>query len=169
MAAVTETVRTLFSAAVYATIIITFVGQVARVEGHSMQPTLEDQDRLVVNKFVYRFHPPQIDDIVMVASPDEPDKILVKRVIGAPGDVIRSEQGRVFRNDLPVDDGFVSDRYRSTDTWGPETVPKGHYFVMGDHRNNSSDSRVFGAVPERYILGKAQVRWWPPARARWFR
>jgi signal peptidase I len=160
--------KTLASAAVYATLIVTFVGQVARVEGSSMLPTLHDQDRLIVNKLDYRWHAPQIGDIVMVASPDEPDKMLVKRVVAGPGDVVRSVDGHIYRNDVRIPDDFVPNAYRSDDTWGPETIPAGHYFVMGDHRNDSMDSRAFGPVPERYILGKVQLRWWPIPDARIF-
>ena len=160
--------KTLASAAVYATLIVTFVGQVARVDGSSMLPTLHDQDRLIVNKLAYRWHRPQIGDIVMVASPEEPEKMLVKRVVAGPGDVVRSVDGRVYRNDVHIPDDFVPQVYRSNDTWGPEVVPRGYYFVMGDHRNNSSDSRAFGPVPERYIIGRVQVRWWPVPDARVF-
>ncbi len=160
--------KTLASAAVYATLIVTFVGQVARVDGSSMLPTLHDQDRLIVNKLAYRWHRPQIGDIVMVASPEEPEKMLVKRVVAGPGDVVRSVDGRVYRNDVHIPDDFVPPVYRSNDTWGPEVVPRGYYFVMGDHRNNSSDSRAFGPVPERYIIGRVQVRWWPVPDARVF-
>jgi signal peptidase I len=153
---------------VYATLIVTFVGQVARVDGSSMLPTLHDQDRLIVNKLAYRWHRPQIGDIVMVASPEEPEKMLVKRVVAGPGDVVRSIDGDVYRNDILIPDDFVPAIYRSSDTWGPEVVPRGFFFVMGDHRNNSSDSRVFGPVPERYIIGRVQVRWWPVPKARVF-
>ncbi len=76
------------------------------------------------------------------------------------------EIGRVFRNDVPMKDDFVADEYKDHGSFGPEVVPEGYYFVMGDHRNNSSDSRVFSFVPRKYILGKVQVRWWPPARAK---
>ena len=163
-----EWFKTLASAAVYATLIVTFVGQVARVDGSSMLPTLHDQDRLIVNKLAYRWHRPQIGDIVMVASPEEPEKMLVKRVVAGPGDVVRSIDGDVYRNDILIPDDFVPAIYRSSDTWGPEVVPRGFFFVMGDHRNNSSDSRVFGPVPERYIIGRVQVRWWPVPKARVF-
>jgi len=163
-----EWVKTMMSAAVYATLIVTFVGQVARVEGRSMMPTLNDQDRLIVNKLAYRFEKPRVGDIVMVASPHKPDTMLVKRVIAGPGEVVRSERGRVYRNDVPVPDEFVPEEFRSDDTWGPEVVPEGFYFVLGDHRNNSSDSRVFGPVPEKYITGRVQVRWWPLTHGRVF-
>jgi signal peptidase I len=160
--------KTLFSAAVYATLIITFIGQIARVEGLSMAPTLADQDRLVVNKLIYLLHAPQRGDIVMLYYPEDPDKSFVKRVIGDPGDVIRIVDGRVFVNDVELLDSFVAPEYRSHDDYGPYTVPAAHYFVMGDHRNNSSDSRTWGPVPKKYIVGKVQLRWWPLPAAHLF-
>jgi len=160
--------KTLMSAAVYATLIVTFGFQVARVEGQSMAPTLEDQDRLIVNKLHYRLDAPVVGDIVMLYYPRDPDKSFVKRVIGEPGDTIRVENGRVFRNDVPMKDEFIAEEYRSHDDWGPEVIPEGYYFVMGDHRNNSSDSRAWGFVPKKYIIGKVQLRWWPIKQARMF-
>lgn len=160
--------RTFVSAAAYATLIITFVGQVARVEGLSMVPTLDDQDRLIVNKLAYWLGDPRVGDIAMLKYPEDPGKTFVKRVVAGPGDQIRSENGRVFRNGVPIPDDFISEEYRSSDTWGPETLPKGYYFVMGDHRNNSSDSRTWGYVPRDYIVGRVQVRWWPLNHARVF-
>ncbi len=161
--------KTLASAAVYATLIVTFGFQVARVEGQSMAPTLADQDRLIVNKAAYRFfEEPQIGDIVMLYYPLNPDKSFVKRVIAKEGDQVRIVDGRVYRNDVPINDDYVPTDYRSHDDWGPEVVPEGQYFVMGDHRNNSSDSRHWKWVPKKYIIGKVQLRWWPLPHARLF-
>jgi signal peptidase I len=161
--------KTLASAAVYATLIVTFGFQVARVEGQSMAPTLADQDRLIVNKAAYRFfEEPQIGDIVMLYYPLNPDKSFVKRVIAKEGDQVRIVDGRVYRNDVPINDDYVPAEYRSHDDWGPEVVPEGQYFVMGDHRNNSSDSRHWKWVPKKYIIGKVQLRWWPLPHARLF-
>jgi signal peptidase I len=153
--------KTLGSAAVYATLIVTFGFQVARVEGLSMAPTLEDQDRLIVNKLAYRIGEPRRGDIVMLYYPVDPDKSFVKRVIGEEGDQVRIVDGRVFVNDVPMQDDFVAPEYRSHDEYGPSVIPEGYYFVMGDHRNNSSDSRHWGFVPKKYIIGKVQLRWWP--------
>ena len=161
-------VRTLASAAVYATLIVTFGFQVARVEGLSMAPTLADQDRLIVNKLRYRLTSPQRGDIVMLYYPLNPDKSFVKRVIAEEGDTVRVVDGRVYVNDVPVPDEQVPPEYRSHDDWGPQVIPEGYYFVMGDHRNNSSDSRHWGFVPKKYIIGKVQVRWWPVPQARVF-
>jgi signal peptidase I len=161
--------KTLASAAVYATLIVTFGFQVARVEGQSMAPTLADQDRLIVNKAAYRFfEEPQIGDIVMLYYPLNPEKSFVKRVIAKEGDQVRIVNGRVYRNDVPINDDYVPPEYRSHDDWGPEIVPEGMYFVMGDHRNNSSDSRHWKWVPKKYIIGKVQLRWWPLPHARLF-
>ena len=153
--------KTLASAAVYATLIVTFGFQVARVEGQSMAPTLADQDRLIVNKFVYRLVEPRRGDIVMLYYPVNPDKSFVKRVIAEEGDQVRVVDGRVYVNDVPMPDDFVPPEYRSHDDYGPKVIPEGYYFVMGDHRNNSSDSRHWGDVPKKYIIGKVQLRWWP--------
>jgi signal peptidase I len=160
--------KTLASAAVYATLIVTFGFQVARVEGQSMAPTLADQDRLIVNKLAYRIDEPKVGDIVMLYYPLNPNKSFVKRVIAAEGDQVRVVDGRVYRNDVPMDDSFVPSEYRSHDDWGPQVVPEGYYFVMGDHRNNSSDSRHWGFVPKKYIIGRVQLRWWPLPEARLF-
>ena len=160
--------KTLASAAVYATLIVTFGFQVARVEGMSMAPTLQDQDRLIVNKLAYRIGDPKVGDIVMLYYPLKPEKSFVKRVIAEEGDQVRIVDGRVYRNDVLVDDSFVPAAYRSHDDWGPQLIPEGYYFVMGDHRNNSSDSRHWGFVPKKYIIGKVQLRWWPMAQAKVF-
>jgi signal peptidase I len=161
-------VKTLVSAAVYAVLIVTFVCQVARVEGLSMAPTLEDQDRLIVNKLVYRIGEPRRGDIVMLYYPLNPEKSFVKRVIAEEGDTVRIVDGRVYVNDIPLKDDYVPSEYRSHDDWGPQVIPEGYYFVMGDHRNNSSDSRHWGMVPKKYIIGKVQLRWWPVPTARVF-
>ena len=161
-------VKTLASAAVYATLIVTFGFQVARVEGQSMAPTLSDQDRLIVNKLVYRISEPRRGDIVMLYYPLNPDKSFVKRVIAEEGDEVRIVDGRVFVNEVPLADDYVPPEFRSHENWGPQRIDEGYYFVMGDHRNNSSDSRHWGLVPKKYIIGKVQVRWWPVPTARVF-
>jgi signal peptidase I len=161
-------VKTLASAAVYATLIVTFGFQVARVEGQSMAPTLADQDRLIVNKLAYRLNDPKRGDIVMLYYPINPDKSFVKRVIGEANDTVRIVDGRVYVNDQPLPDEYVPEQYRSHDDWGPTMIPEGYYFVMGDHRNNSSDSRHWGFVPKKYIIGKVQLRWWPVPNGRVF-
>ncbi len=161
-------VQTLVSAAVYATLIVTFVVQVARVDGLSMAPTLEDHDRLIVNKLVYELGEPRPGDIVMLYYPLNPDKMFVKRVIAKEGDTVRIVDGRVYVNDVPLHDDYVPPEFRSHDDWGPQVIQQGYYFVMGDHRNNSSDSRHWGPVPKKYIVGKVKVRWWPLQDARIF-
>src|SRR6202048_760161 len=161
-------VQTLLSAAVYATLIVTFGFQVARVDGLSMAPTLEDHDRLIVNKLVYELGEPRPGDIVMLYYPLNPEKMFAKRVIAKEGDTVRIVDGRVYVNDIPLRDDYVPAEFRSHDDWGPQVIQQGYYFVMGDHRNNSSDSRHWGSVPKKYIVGKVKVRWWPLQDARLF-
>ena len=161
-------VKTLLSAAVYAILIVTFGFQVARVEGRSMAPTLEDQDRLIVNKLTYRWAAPRRGDIVMLYYPLNPDKSFVKRVIAEQGDTVKIEDGRVYVNDVQLADDFVAPEYRSHDDHPPLVVKEGYYYVLGDHRNNSSDSREWGEVPKKYIVGRVQLRWWPIPSARVF-
>ncbi|PYR10569.1 MAG: signal peptidase I [Acidobacteria bacterium] len=160
--------QTLVSAAVYATLIVTFGFQVARVDGLSMAPTLEDHDRLIVNKLVYELGEPRPGDIVMLYYPLNPEKMFVKRVIAKEGDTVRIVDGRVYVNDIPLHDDYVPAEFRSHDDWGPQVIQQGYYFVMGDHRNNSSDSRHWGPVPKKYIVGKVKVRWWPIQDAKIF-
>jgi len=160
--------KTLVSAAVYATLIVTFGFQVARVDGLSMAPTLEDHDRLIVNKLVYELSEPRPGDIVMLYYPLNPEKMFVKRVIAKEGDIVRIVDGHVYVNDAPVRDDYVTQEFRGHDDWGPQVVQQGYYFVMGDHRNNSSDSRAWGPVPKKYIVGKVKIRWWPLQDARIF-
>ena len=118
-------VKTLMSAAVYAVLIVTFLFQVARVEGQSMAPTLEDQDRLIVNKLAYRIGEPRRGDIVMLYYPLNPDKSFVKRVIAEEGDTVRIVDGRVYVNDIPLKDDYVASEYRSHDDWGPAGDSRG--------------------------------------------
>jgi signal peptidase I len=148
--------------------IVTYVFQVARVEGGAMAPTLEDQDRVIVNKLVYQRGEPHVGDIVMLFYPLNPERTFVKRVMAEEGDQVRVDKGTVYRNDVLMSEPFVLAEHRSHDHWGPQVVPEGYYFVMGDRRNNSLDSRHWGFVPKKYIVGKVQCRWWPLGRATCF-
>ena len=146
----------------------TFLVQGARVEGHAMEPTIGYQDRLIVDKLAYRLDEPKRRDIVMMYYPLKPERSVVERVIAEQGDEVRVIAGRVYLNGTLVDESFVAPESRSLDNWGPLVVPEGYYFVMGDRRNNSADSRHWGFVPQKYIIGKVWARWWPISRARTF-
>ena len=131
------------------------------VEGPSMQPTLVTNERLVVNKFIYRFKTPQHGDIVVFRYPRDPSRDFIKRVIGVPGDTIEVNDGRVFVNGQLQNEPYILERTRGF--YPLETVPEGHIFVMGDNRNNSEDSRFsdVGFVPYDLVKGKAIVIFWP--------
>jgi len=133
-----------------------------------MEPTLHDEDRLVINKLAYQLHDPGVGDVVMLLHPNKPRESLVKRVVAAPGDTVAFRDGVLVRNGLAIDEPYLPINVRSFETLAPVAIPDGFYFVLGDHRNSSSDSRAFGPVPKKYILGRIQIRWWPLAAARSF-
>jgi signal peptidase I len=141
--------------------IITFLYQPVRVEGTSMQPSLRDQDRLFIDKFFFRYETITRDDVVVFHYPRDPEKSYIKRVIALPGDRIRISDGHVLINQKPISEPYVPLRYRDTRSMGELVVPPGEYFVMGDHRSISSDSRDFGPVDRDLIYGKAEFIYWP--------
>jgi signal peptidase I len=141
--------------------IIIFLYQPVRVEGTSMLPMLEDQDRLFINKIAYRVGDIHQGDVVVFQYPRDHTKSYIKRVIGLPGDDIRIEHGRVYVNGAQLKEPYVPNRF-TDDRSQPEMVlPANRYFVMGDHRSISSDSRDFGPVDRELIYGKAAFVYWP--------
>jgi signal peptidase I len=141
--------------------IITFLYQPVKVEGTSMLPRLEDQDRLFINKFAYHFEKIGRGDVVVFYYPRDPEKSYIKRVIALPGDDLRIVSGRVYVNGDLLAEPYVPRRYRDTRSQEEMVIPAGEYFVMGDHRSISSDSRDFGPVPRDLIYGKAAFVYWP--------
>jgi len=150
----------LVSLAISAFIII-FLYQPVKVEGTSMMPGLEDQERIFVNKFVYRWEPIQRGDIVVFRYPRDTSKSYIKRVIGIAGDRIRIENGQVYVNGEALDEDYVPSDYADARSYSEIKVPANSFFVLGDHRTMSNDSRDFGTVNERYIYGKAVFGYWP--------
>ena len=153
--------RDLIISVVVSFFIITFLYQPVKVEGTSMAPRLHDQDRLFINKFAYDFEEIGRHEVVVFYYPRDIQKSYIKRVIGLPGDIVRIEEGEVFVNGNAVDEPYVPDRYRDVRSMESLRVPPGEYFVMGDHRSISSDSRDFGPVERKLIYGKAAFVYWP--------
>jgi signal peptidase I len=141
--------------------IIVFLYQPVKVEGTSMMPSLDDQERIFVNKFVYRLEPIERGDIVVFHYPDDPSKSFIKRVIGVAGDRVRIESGEVFVNDAPLNEDYVAPAYADQRSMGEIIVPASSYYVLGDHRSMSHDSRDFGPVAVGFIYGKAVFGYWP--------
>ena len=141
--------------------IIIFLYQPVKVEGTSMMPSLEDQERIFVNKFVYRWEPIGRGDVVVFRYPRDPSKSYIKRVIGMAGDRIRIDAGEVYVNGQALDEAYVPSEYTDARSYPEITVPPNSYFVLGDHRSMSNDSRDFGAVNQSYIYGKAVFGYWP--------
>ncbi len=141
--------------------IITFLYQPVRVEGTSMLPRLEDQDRLFINKFVYRFSAIERGDVVVFHYPRDPEKSYIKRVIALPGDRLRIDQGTVWINGRRLREDYVPEEYRDSVSMAEMVVPEDSFFMMGDHRCISSDSRTFGPVERSLIYGKAVFVLWP--------
>ena len=154
-------VRDLLVSAGASVLIITFLYQPVRVEGTSMLPRLEDHDRLFINKFVYHVTAVGRGDIVVFHYPRDPEKSYIKRVIAVPGDRLRIDHGVVWLNGVRQDERYVPEEYRDRRSMAEIEIPEGSYFMMGDHRSISSDSREFGAVDRELIYGKAVFVYWP--------
>ncbi|HEY1647757.1 MAG TPA: signal peptidase I [Terracidiphilus sp.] len=153
--------RDLLVSAAASVLIITFLYQPVRVEGTSMLPRLEDRDRLFINKFVYHISSIERGDVVVFRYPRDPEKSYIKRVIALPGDRLRIDHGQVWVNDKPLREDYVPPRYRDMRSMQEMIVPAESYFMMGDHRSISSDSREFGPVARDLIYGKAVFVYWP--------
>lgn len=141
--------------------IIVFLYQPVKVEGTSMMPSLDDQERIFINKFVYRIEPIQRGDIVVFRYPRDPAKSFIKRVIGVAGDHVRITDGHVFLNSKMLEENYVPSVYQDERSYPEIVVPPDSYFVLGDHRSLSNDSRDFGPVDASYIYGKAVFGYWP--------
>jgi signal peptidase I len=153
--------RDLVVASLASVLIIVFLYQPVRVEGTSMLPRLEDHDRLFINKFVYRFSAIERGDVVVFHYPRDPEKSYIKRVVGLPGDRLRIDHGQVWLNGRPLRELYVPEVYQDDKSYPEIVVPEGSYFMMGDHRSISSDSREFGPVERSLIYGKAVFVYWP--------
>jgi signal peptidase I len=144
-----------------ALVIIIFLYQPVKVEGTSMAPLLSDQERIFINKFEYRFEPIERGDVVVFWYPLDHSKSFIKRVIGLPGETIELRSGHVYVDGKELAEPYVPASYLDGSSYGPMKIPSGNYFVMGDHRDSSNDSRVFGPVSRPYIYGKAVFAYWP--------
>ena len=153
--------RDLFFSVIVSFFIIVFVYQPVKVEGGSMEPGLEDQERIVINKLAYRLESIERSDIVVFRYPRDTHKSFIKRVIGLPGDHIRISFGHVYVNDQLLPEPYVPSDYLDARSYPEITVPANSYFVLGDHRSMSNDSREFGPVLRGYIYGKAVFGYWP--------
>jgi len=153
--------RDLLIAIGLALVIIVFLYQPVKVEGTSMAPLLSDQERIFINKFVYRFEPIQRGDVVVFWYPLDRSKSFIKRVVGLPGESVEIRQGVVYVNGKSVPEPYVPPQYEDLSDFGPVRVPRDNFFVMGDHRISSNDSRVFGPVASRFIYGRAVFAYWP--------
>ncbi len=155
--------RDLVLSVVLAVIVILFLYQPVKVEGTSMMPALVDQERIFINKFLYRFGFGNIErgDMVVFWYPGDTSKSYIKRVIGLPGDKVEVVRGTVIVNGNSLQENYVPEAYRDHLSFGPLKVPPDQYYVLGDHRSSSNDSRSWGTVSKGFIYGKAVFIYWP--------
>ncbi len=155
--------RDLFLSVLIAIVVILFLYQPVKVEGTSMMPSLQNDERIFINKFVYRFGISDIGrgDTVVFLYPGEPSKSYIKRVIGIPGDTVEIDDGTVIVNGKPLTEPYVAEDFRDHLPMARRIVPPDQYFVLGDHRSSSNDSRSWGWVPRQNIYGKAVFVYWP--------
>lgn len=162
-----ETVESFLIAVLLVFLVIRpFVVQAFFIPSGSMLPNLEIQDHILVNKFIYRFQEPRYGDIVVFksppsASPDRQEKDYIKRLIGKPGDVIKIYGGSVYRNGEQLEEDYLFEPGEIDYVFGPYKIPSGNLFMMGDNRNDSNDSHVWGPLDRKRIIGKAWVKFWP--------
>ena len=155
--------RDLLVSVVIAFVVIIFIYQPVKVEGTSMMPSLVDQERIFVNKFIYRFGIGEIQrgDLIVFWFPEDMSKSYIKRIIGVPGDTVSIDHGTVILNGRVLGESYVPREYRDYLSMPPRKVDPGSFFVLGDHRNSSNDSRSWGLVPRSCIYGKAVFVYWP--------
>jgi signal peptidase I len=155
-----EALETILPAILIALLINVFIGQATRVEGQSMEPNLHSNQRLVVEKLSYRFHGPQRFDVVVLKLPNQGEELLIKRVVGLPGDTIEIRDGQVYIDGTPLAEPFLDVQTRPGRN-SRVVVPPLHVYVLGDNRDHSNDSRSFGPVPIENIVGRAWLSYWP--------
>lgn len=161
-----ETVRAVGIALVAALLIRQFVAQTYTVDGPSMEPNFHTGERVLVLRAAYDFGPPRPGQVIVFKPPIPSPDDFIKRVIAVGPATVQITQGQVYVNGVLQPDGFVYPPYRGTGNYGPYQVQPGYVFVLGDHRTDSEDSRVFGEVPLGSIAGRVLLIWWPPADAR---
>jgi signal peptidase I len=144
-----------------ALVIIIFLYQPVKVEGTSMAPLLSDQERIFINKFVYHFEPIERGDVIVFWYPLDRSKSFIKRVVGLPGETIELRGGHLYLDGKELKEVYIPASYLDGSSFGPLVIPNDDYFVMGDHRDSSNDSRMFGPVGRQYIYGKAVFAYWP--------
>lgn len=156
-----EYIEALLIAIILALFIITFIAQSFVVQGRSMEPTLHNGQRLLVDKLTYRFRPPARGEIVVFRYPADPRRKFIKRVIGLPGEEVMIRDAIVYINGQPLQEPYINGP--TYGDWGPRKVPENGYFVLGDNRNNSDDSRFpdVGFVPRKLLMGRAVFSYWP--------
>ena len=148
-------------AVVVCVLLITYVVQAFKVQGTSMSPELLDGERILVNKFLYRFGDIERGDVVVFWYPEDPKLSFIKRIVGLPGETVEVRNGKVYVDGILIDEPYVVVDNADRRSLASQEIRPGHYFVLGDNRRGSNDSRSWGLVPERYIYGKAFVRIWP--------
>jgi signal peptidase I len=153
--------RDLVVSIVIAALIIVFLYQPVKVEGTSMMPWLTDQERIFINKFVYKFEDIQRGDVVVFWYPMDTSKSYIKRVVGLPGEAVKIVNGSVYIDGKLLDEPYVVTDYTDQQSYPVVKVEPEHFYVLGDHRNSSNDSRSWGTVPREYIYGKAVLVYWP--------
>ncbi len=158
-----DAVESVILAVVLAALVRLFVFEPFYIPSQSMEPTLLPRDRIIVNKLAYKFHPPQRGDIVVFKYPYDPSRDFIKRIVAFGGETVAIRQSHVFINGVRLEEPYLP-YHAPVPNFGPIRVPRDHYFVMGDNRSNSDDSRFWGPLNKKYLVGKAVFIYWPPHR-----